>query len=125
MRGKRNLKILCVDDEPAIRNVIEILLQRDGHAVDMASDGLLAWNLLSGDLNAYDVVVTDNEMPNLSGLALVERIRAHGYAGKVVMFSGSIVHTAQERLKAFEISAVVPKGEPLELLREIRRLAAG
>ncbi len=119
----RSLRILCVDDEPSIREVLGVLLQRHGHRVQTAENGLEAWNILAGDPNAFHLVVTDNDMPHLTGLAFIERIRLHGYSGHILMFSGSIPHSAHHKLAALGVSAVVPKGDPAELLENIHRLA--
>lgn len=85
---------------------------------------MAAWTKMAPDLNAYHVVITDNEMPNLTGLGLVSRIRMHGFTGKVVMFSGSVTERTSKQLEALEVSAVVPKGEPRALLQQVRALAA-
>ena len=119
-----HFRVLCVDDEPTIRDVLELLLCRDGHAVETAPDGLAAWTKMAIDPNAFHLVVTDNEMPHLTGLGFVSRIRAHGFTGKVVMFSGSLTDRSAEQLKGLDVTAVVPKGKPVELLQRIRALAA-
>lgn len=120
---QRRLRILCVDDEPAIRDVLELLLRREGHAVETAADGVAAWTKMETDPNSYHLVITDNEMPNLTGLGFVTRIRAHGFTGKVVMFSGSVTERSAAQLTALDVAAVVPKGEPVALLRRVRDLA--
>lgn len=124
MTQPRSFRILCVDDDPAIRSVLELLLRREGHAVETAEDGMAAWMKMAPDLNAYHVVITDNDMPRLTGLAFVSRIRTHGFTGEVVVFSGSVTERSREQLEALEVSAVVPKGEPGVLLQHVRALAA-
>ncbi|MES2695062.1 MAG: response regulator [Verrucomicrobiota bacterium] len=121
----RPFRILCVEDEAAIRSLLQILLQREGYTVETAADGEAAWNIMSRDMAAFDLVITDNDMPKISGLELVERLRDAGYARHVVMFSGSITQQAGDRLARLNIAAVVVKGRaPLELLVQVRRLAA-
>lgn len=117
------LRILCVDDEPAIRMVLGALLQRHGHQVETADNGLEAWKLLADDPNAYELVVTDNDMPHVTGMGLIERLRSHGYVGQILLFSGSIAAAARHKLAALNVYAVVPKGEPNELMNCVHRIA--
>lgn len=69
---------LVVDDEPAIRVAVRRSLERHGWQVDEAADGHEAWLRLDvgGRPGPYHVVVTDLRMPGLSGIELVDRLRA-------------------------------------------------
>ena len=70
----RKTKVLIVDDEPAIREVLEMILQEWGYEVRLASDGAEAKELVE----TYDpeVVVSDVVMPQLSGLDLLRCLEA-------------------------------------------------
>jgi CheY-like chemotaxis protein len=70
--GKR---ALVVDDEPALRQLLERLLVRRGFAVDVAEDGKTAAELI--DRCMYDVIFSDVQMPAMSGTAFLEWMRAH------------------------------------------------
>jgi CheY-like chemotaxis protein len=116
-------RILCVDDDPAIRDVVEILLRKEGYIVETASDGSQAWQRLSTGGDPVDLLVTDNEMPELSGLGLVARIRSAGIGVKVVMFSGFLNQLHEERARELPVDALVRKGSgPVVLLEAIHRL---
>ncbi len=67
------MKILTVDDAPDMLLSIRVSIQKLGHDVDTANDGLEAWNML--EKKDYDVVVSDWNMPYISGLELVKKIR--------------------------------------------------
>lgn len=74
--GQRNgrdltLRILVVEDEPAIADAVRAGLQADGHAVDLVGDGreALTW----AETYAYDLVVLDIVLPGMSGLLLLAR----------------------------------------------------
>ena len=65
--------VLLVEDDPALRRYLEVVLQRAGYAVITAGDGLEAMKFL---LTAHvDVVVTDALMPNLDGYELCRFVR--------------------------------------------------
>src|SRR3954468_11135985 len=65
--------ILVVDDSVTIRTFEKALLEAAGYDVTAASDGLEAWNLLQ--TGACDLIVSDVEMPNMTGFELTEKVR--------------------------------------------------
>jgi two-component system chemotaxis response regulator CheY len=74
MVGK-NLKILVVDDFPTMRRIVRNLLKELGFEnVDEAEDGMVALAKLRA--STFDFVVSDWNMPNLDGLAMLQQIRA-------------------------------------------------
>lgn len=81
--------LLVIEDDPATLALNSRLLEQAGFSVDVAADGEAGWRLLT--TRTYDLLVTDNEMPRLSGLCLVERMRASGVWIPVIIASGSLV----------------------------------
>ncbi|MEQ1602724.1 MAG: chemotaxis protein CheY [Methylophilaceae bacterium] len=70
-----NTKFLVVDDFSTMRRIVRNLLKELGYTnVDEAEDGVMALNKLKG--GGFDFVVTDWNMPNMDGLALLQAIRA-------------------------------------------------
>ena len=67
------MKILIAEDERITRRSLERQLEQWGHEVSAAVDGAEAWKVYQG--GSFDAVVTDWEMPGLSGFELIERIR--------------------------------------------------
>ena len=65
-------KILAVDDEPAILEMIERILNKDGHYVTKVSDPR---NLNMADLQLYDLILLDIMMPGMDGFELCSKIR--------------------------------------------------
>ncbi len=65
---------LVAEDNAALRRVIAFTLRNAGFEVTDACDGLVAWEV--AEHQAFDLVVTDQQMPNLNGLELIERLRA-------------------------------------------------
>ena len=58
--------ILVVDDDGDIRHLNSEVLACSGYKVDVAADGALGWDALQ--LNSYDLLLTDHDMPNLTGV---------------------------------------------------------
>ncbi len=70
----KNIKILVVDDAPMIRRILKNLLKEMGFSnIDEAEDGMVALQKLRSQ--KYDFVITDWNMPNLTGIELVQEIR--------------------------------------------------
>ena len=70
----RNIKILVVDDMSTMRRIIKNLLNQLGYKnIDEAEDGAIAYQKLKKA--KYDFVVTDWNMPNMTGIELVQKIR--------------------------------------------------
>lgn len=68
------LRVLVVDDDRPIRNLVTTVLSRRGLTVDGAPDGFAALRLI-GD-NDYEVAVVDLMMPGMNGIELLERVKA-------------------------------------------------
>jgi len=66
-------KILVVDDEQSIREMLEIYLDREGYTVSCACDGLDA--LARCEQEPFDVIIADIKMPRMDGITLLQRVR--------------------------------------------------
>ena len=76
-------RILVVDDDNDIRRLNAEVLSQFGYHVDAAKDGSAAWDTLQ--FNKYDLLVTDNLMPNLSGIELLRKLHAARMGLPVIM----------------------------------------
>ena len=85
---KANLRqrILVVDDDADIRRVNTEVLIYSGYHVDAAPDGAAAWDALQ--IFKYDLMVTDNHMPKVTGIELIEKLQAAQMALPVIMATG-------------------------------------
>jgi CheY-like chemotaxis protein len=82
----RVLKVLIVDDEKTSRDVVTVFLEADHHEITAASNGPEALQFLSH--GSYDLLVTDQEMPGMSGAALVDAVRKAGHSPPIIMLTG-------------------------------------
>jgi DNA-binding response OmpR family regulator len=79
--------ILVVDDDRCIRQLNTEVLLSSGYLVDAAEDGAAAWDILQ--LKGYDLLITDNEMPKVSGIELVKRLHGARMDLPVIMATGT------------------------------------
>jgi PAS domain S-box-containing protein len=70
------LKVLLVDDHQGVRATTAALLEDLGHAVTQAGDGPEVLDLLKGDPDGFDLIISDYAMPHLSGAEVVRQARA-------------------------------------------------
>jgi DNA-binding response OmpR family regulator len=90
LHGKPNprQRILVVEDDAAVRRVNTEILICSGYQVDAAEDGAAAWDVLQ--LKKYDLMVTDNAMPRVTGVELIQKVQAAGMALPVILATGAL-----------------------------------
>lgn len=95
------LRVLVVDDEAPVRQILVRYLKRRGHQVDEAEEGGAALRRIEAARNgsAYDAVVSDLRMPGMGGLELLERLRAQGEGmdRRLVFVTGDAASVDAER----------------------------
>ena len=80
------MKVLVVDDERAIRNVMKELLMDEGYQVEVAEDGAAA--LEKAEKDRFDVIFCDIKMPGMEGTEVLAKLVEEGIETPVVMISG-------------------------------------
>ena len=78
-------KILVVDDEPGVRDMLADALRMQGYTTDVASDGHSALREIHE--GHFDLVISDVNMPKLNGFELLERMRASGNETPVILLT--------------------------------------
>ena len=117
----RARKILVAEDDEVIRPIISNVLTGDGFAVNVTADGEQAWEALRRD--HYDLLVTDNQMPRLTGRRLIGRIREAGMSLPIIVVSGSFPTEAGRDHPELRIDAVLPKPFAIPMLLDAVRIA--
>jgi DNA-binding response OmpR family regulator len=98
-------RVLVVEDNIDIRRINAEVLQRAGYCVDTAEDGEAGWKALHAVTNTpecYHLLITDCNMPRLSGLDLIKRLRAAHIELPVIMATATLPEDeflSQTRLK--------------------------
>ena len=115
-------RILVIDDEPSIRNVVKMMLQREGHEVVTACDGIDGVSELRCFLP--DIVITDISMPGMDGIELLKVIQKENIDLSVVVMSGNT--SGKQFLKtASQLGAVATLEKPFsrtDLIQIIRTI---
>jgi len=115
MPGQR---VLVVDDEPTVREVVQRYLERDGYLVRVAEDGPAA--LAAVGAWVPDLVVLDLMLPGLDGLEVCRRIREDGRTAVIMLTAKS---AEADRVVGLELGAddyVVKPFSPRELVARVR-----
>ena len=108
-----------VDDDTGIRKIGAELLMRLGYQVDAAEDHNAGWKALQ--TYTYDLLITDLDMPRLSGLKLVKRLRDARLALPVILASGTMTPQELKQNPWFHLSGALLKPvAPEQLLQTVQ-----
>jgi len=114
---KSSQRILVADDDSAIRELIAISLSRSGYEVDTARDGAEAWKALNEV--SYYLLITDYQMPKVTGLELIQLLRSKEMALPVILVSGTIPTEELRRQPWLNVDATLPKPFNVEELLDV------
>lgn len=101
--GPARRRLLVVDDSLTVRQAERQLLENAGYLVDVAVDGVEAWSAVR--LGAYDLVVTDVDMPRMNGIELVRRIRGDARLERLPVVVVSYKDREEDRMRGLEVGA--------------------
>ena len=110
-----------VDDDIFFRRLNTQVLVGSGYEVDATADGAAAWQALN--TYSYDLLITDNSMPKVTGVELLKRLRAARMALPVIMATGTVPQEEFARRPWLKPSATLLKpytGE--EMLRTVKKV---
>jgi CheY-like chemotaxis protein len=79
-------RILVIDDEPGVRRLLKMCLEKHGHVVSVAEDGNAGLTL--NRLAPSDIIITDIVMPDKDGLETIQELRTEFPLIKIVAISG-------------------------------------
>jgi len=118
--GNVKPRVLCVDDEPVILQILRRLLEVQGFEPVVCGDPLAAMSAF--DAGQFDVVITDIHMPRMDGLSLMRALRERQPELPVVVVTGhGTVDTAIQALREGATGMLVKPFTGEELLAEVRR----
>jgi putative two-component system response regulator len=118
--GNARPRVLCVDDEPVILQILRRLLEVQGFEAVTCADPLTAIEMFEG--SSFDVVITDIHMPGMDGMALTRALHERKPELPVVVVTGhGTVDTAIQALREGASGMLVKPFTGEELLGEVRR----
>jgi CheY-like chemotaxis protein len=88
--------VLLVEDEPAVRTLVQAVLERHGYSVLVAGSGTAALDVVTRDPRPIHVLLTDLVMPGMNGRDLASRVVALRPAVKVLFMSGYAANIASD-----------------------------
>jgi len=118
---RNELPILIVDDDPAVRLSLQLLLKAKGYSVQdfPSADALLK----AFDDTESDCLFVDYQMPDMDGLELVRRLRAEGWTGWAYLLTASADPQLESRSAEAGIDLVVEKPISVARLLDLVHLA--
>jgi len=99
-------RILVVEDDAVIQRLIGTMLEGAGYTAAFAEDGEAGWHALTS--SAFDLVITDNNMPKVSGVEMIRRLRGACQNLPVILISGEIPRQVRD------LTALLTPGVALE-----------
>lgn len=113
-------RLLIVDDEKSICQLLEITFRKDGHLVETVTSGQLAKKKIESQV--YDVIIADIRMPDLTGIELLEHARATHNAGAFILITA--VPTMPTAIQALNLGAYRYVIKTDKLVEELKLVVA-
>jgi DNA-binding response OmpR family regulator len=117
------MKILVVDDDPDLRDLIGYTLRRDGYFVIEAEDGIAA--LLMAEVERPDLVLLDVNLPRLDGFEVCRRLRAVPATSGIPIVMLTVRGTEEDQVRGLDLGAddyLAKPFSPRTLLARVRAL---
>ena len=118
---KKMGRVLVIDDEPQIRSMLRMMLERAGHEVEEAPDGIEGIRIYRN--NPVDLIISDLIMPNKDGIGMIIELKKEFPDVKIIAMSGGGLNKPEGYLEgAKKLGAQQTLTKPIdrdELLRTV------
>jgi DNA-binding response OmpR family regulator len=111
-----NEHVLVVDDDEAIRLLLQELLESEMYIVDTASDGLMALDKITRRAAGYQAILLDLNMPGMNGLQVIQHLQHTQHLSLHAIAALSADHSALQRAASLGIGQCLIKPFDLETL---------
>ena len=118
------VRILCIDDEPLLRELVREMLERDGHEVevsDSGQSGLDSFRLAAIRGRPFNIVITDLGMPYLDGRQVAKIVKQESPGTPVVMLTGWGAFMKEDGSTPSDVDGILSKPPRSRELREVLR----
>ena len=125
MTRRKKARVLLVDDDPDLINMIRLLLERAGYHLQVATTGVEALSLV--EASPPDLILLDVMMPFMSGIDVCRRLRGQAETRHLPIIILSSLDKIEDKLEGFEAGAddyIAKPIHPRELLARIKALLA-
>ncbi|MCW5784421.1 MAG: response regulator [Nitrospirales bacterium] len=116
--------ILLVDDHQMAREALKQFLEAQGYSIEEAENGAVGLALIRQG-KSFDLVISDNQMPVMTGLEFIQRLAQQSYISThpLIMYSGQLTPELEQQVRALGVYAVIQKPYNLQDLLVIVRQA--
>ncbi len=112
----QKMRVLCAEDHELMGKAIKRLLEHAGHDVVWVKDGQAAWERVVVDSCPFDVVITDQKMPRLTGLGLVRKLRRAAFGGGIIVHSAHVPASAARTFRNLGVNHILAKPADISVL---------
>ena len=119
--GGNAMRILVVEDEKHLNEILSRRLKENGYSVDACLDGLTAMDFI--EMTDYDVIILDIRLPGLSGMEILKRARKQGIESPILMLTA--LDAVEDKVRGLDAGADDYLTKPFafeELMARIRML---
>ena len=116
-------RILLADDEAATRDFVKRSLEQDGHVITTVTEGAEALAALTADPTAFDLLISDYQMPAMDGISLAEKASKLRPGLPILLISGFSIDRNQLTMVGANIVGLISKPFTLEQIRAQTKLA--
>ncbi len=113
------MNILSVDDEFRTAHALAFALSDPARKLTLASSAEEALAKVSHHSQPFDVVIVDHKMPKVSGIELVQRLRAAKFGGKIIVLSAHLTDENRCAYTALNVDIMLTKPFDVHELREL------
>jgi len=116
--ASRRIRILHVEDDDFTSTCVARLLTHNGFLVQSAANGSEALDVIRSQPGEFDLLITDQSMPGLSSLELVESLRHMDFQGRTIVFASGVTGDLRGRFFRFGADRIVQKASGIKALLE-------
>ena len=121
---KGALRILAVDNEPSVTFSLQHIFTAPRYSITIAGSGAEALTRLEASPDAFDVIIVDQKMPELTGLELVTEIKQRGFTGQIVVISAHLSSEIRDNFEQMGVRVLFAKPFDIVALRNAVDLLA-
>ena len=104
-----NERILVIDDEKSVSQMISKMLEQLGYKVSTENEGIKALQLLSDSPDSFDLIITDMIMPGISGIEVAEQVKKLSPGIPIILCTGYMDFYSEEHISNAGIQSIIKK----------------